>query len=64
MLLAALGALLAWFFTFLQWQIGLASSGRDTFLTGASSPVLLIVFVVALPLCMIGVIVWWAVRGK
>ncbi len=49
MLLAALGALVAWFFTFLQWQVGLAASGSSTFITDTSNPATLILFIVVLP---------------
>lgn len=62
-LLAALGALLAWFFTLLQWELALAAKGIDNFLTNGN-PVFIILFIVIFPLVMIGVIVWWTVRWK
>lgn len=62
-LLAALGAMLAWFFTVLQWEMALAAKGLDNFLTNGS-PVFIILFIGAFPLVMIGVIVVWVTRGK
>lgn len=58
---AALAAVLAWFFTFLQWEIGIASAQRSGH---AFSPTLIIIFIVGFPLAMIALIVWWATRGK
>lgn len=59
-LLAVLAAVLAWLFTFLQWEIGVAAFENSGL---AFSPALVIIFVVGFPLAMIGLIAWWAMRG-
>lgn len=60
-LLAVLAAVLAWLFTFIQWEIGVAATEQSGL---AFSPALIIIFVVGFPLAMIGLIVWWVMRGK
>lgn len=59
--LAALAATLAWLFTFLQWEIGVAATEKSGL---AFSSALVALFVIGFPLAAIALIVWWAKRWR
>jgi len=64
LLLAGVGAAVAWLFVFIQWQTIEVALGHTTTLGGVFSTAFVVVTLALFPLIMLTIIVLWVTRGK